>query len=194
MPRLRAFATDQPSMRLPWKQISPPESGVWNPITTLTSVDLPEPLSPSRPTISRRLTLKFTPDSDRTSPKDLETFLSSMTGGSPAPDAEASAMPPPRNSETSEAPQRAAPRLDLADFLGRQRRDDIDVLGIDEGAGRVDVQTREAELLGQADVEDRQVALQIGLLVDHKVLIAVLDRLGGAGRHVEAGEEHLAGL
>src|SRR5208283_4662548 len=163
-------------------------------MTILTSVDLPEPLSPSSPTISRRLTLKLTPDSDRTSPNDLETFLSSMTGGSPALDPAGSAMPPPRSFEESEAPPRRRLDRTLPDFLGRQRRDDVDVLPVDESARGVDVQTREAELLGQADVEDRQVALQIGLLVDHKVLIAVLDRLGGAGRHVEAGEEHLAGL
>src|SRR5271157_1221758 len=109
-------------------------------MTTLTSVDLPEPLSPSRPTISRRLTLKLTPDSDRTSPNDLETFLSSMTGGSPASFAVASAMPSPRNFEMSEAPPEAAPRGDLADFLGRQRRDHIDILLVDEGARGVDVQ------------------------------------------------------
>ena len=79
-------------------------------MTTLTRVDLPEPLSPSRPTISRRLTLKLMPDSDLTSPNDLETFLSSMTGDSPAPDAASSAMSPPRKFETSkEAPPR---RLD----------------------------------------------------------------------------------
>src|SRR5271166_5886473 len=135
MPRLRAFATDQPSMRLPWKQISPPESGVWNPMTTLTSVDLPEPLSPSRPTISRRSTLKLTPDSERTSPKDFETFLSSMTGGSPAPDEAASVMPPPRDFRDERGDAGAAPRPSLSDFLGRQGRDNVDILLVDEGAG-----------------------------------------------------------
>src|SRR5271165_5903437 len=136
-------------------------------MTTLTSVDLPEPLSPSKPTISRRLTLKLTPESDRTSPNDLETFLSSMTGGSPTPSVAGSAIPPPRTFEESEAsPWRRLVRPALADFLGRERRDDVDVLGVDESAGRIHIQAREAELLGQADVEDRQVALQIGLLVD----------------------------
>src|SRR5208282_3081557 len=196
MPRLRAFATDQPSMRLPWKQISPPESGVWNPMTILTSVDLPDPLSPSRPTISRRLTLKLIPDSARTSPNDFETFLSSMTGGSPALDVEDSVIRPPAEllEKRGAAPSAPPTTRRLPDFLGRQRRDDVDVLGVDEGARRIDVETREAELLGQADVEDRQVALQIGLLVDHQVLIAFLDRLRGIRRHVETGEQHQARL
>src|SRR5271165_2141855 len=144
-------------------------------MTTLTSVDLPEPLSPSRPTISRGLTLKLTPDSERTSPNDLETFLSSMTGGSPALLAAAAAMPSPRIFEMVEASRGAAPRPCLADFLGGQRRNSIDVLFVDEGACGVDVETREAELLGQADIEDRQVTLQIVLLVDHEILIAFLD-------------------
>src|SRR5271163_3496311 len=54
-------------------------------MTIFTSVDLPAPLSPSRPTISPRLTAKLTPDSDRTSPNVFETLRSSMTGGSAAP-------------------------------------------------------------------------------------------------------------
>src|SRR5271166_3581759 len=83
---------------------------------------------------------------------------------------------------------------ELADFLRRERRDDVDVFGVDERAGRIHVQTREAELLGQADVEDRQVALQIGLLVDDQVLIALLDRLRRVRGHVEAGEVDLARL
>ena len=78
--------------------------------------------------------------------------------------------------------------------MRRERGDGVDVLGVDEGAGGVDVEPGEAELLGQADVEDRQIALQVGLLVDHQVLEAFLDRLGGVRRHVEAGEQHLAGL
>src|SRR5208337_3059917 len=165
-------------------------------MTILTSVDLPDPLSPSRPTISRRLTLKLIPDSARTSPNDFETFLSSMTGGSPALDVEDSVIRPPAEllEKRGAAPSAPPTTRRLPDFLGRQRRDDVDVLGVDEGARRIDVETREAELLGQADVEDRQVALQIGLLVDHQVLVTLLDRLGRIRRHVEPGEQHLAGL
>src|SRR5271157_3417851 len=112
-------------------------------MTTLTSVDLPEPLSPSRPTISRRLTLKLTPDSARTSPNDLETFRSSMTGGSPALDVAGSVIRPPRKMlEKRGAAERRLDRT-LPDFLGRQRRDGVDVLAVDEGARGVDVQTRE---------------------------------------------------
>src|SRR5271166_3043269 len=123
-------------------------------------VDLPAPLSPSRPTISRRSTRKLTSASDRTSPKVFETFLSSITGGSPALDVAGSAMPPPRSLQKSEAPPErrleGEPDPALPDFLRRKRRDDVDVLGVDEGARRVHVEAREAELLGQADVQDRQ--------------------------------------
>src|SRR6185437_9846481 len=70
-------------------------------------------------------------------------------------------------------------RQDLADFLGRERRDLVDIAGVDEGTGRVDVEPGEPVLLGQANVEDRQVALQVGLLVDHQVLEAALHRLRG---------------
>ena len=59
------------------------------------SVDLPAPLSPSRPTISRRFTWKLTSASDRTSPKVFETFRSSITGGSLALEATVSAIPIP---------------------------------------------------------------------------------------------------
>src|SRR5271165_1756453 len=154
------------------------------------SVDLPAPLSPRSPTISRRSTRKLTSASDRTSPKVLETFLSSITGGSPAPDVAGSANCLSTLSSLGKtgAPSERRPDRILPDFLRRQRRDGVDVLRIDERARGVDIQAREAVLLGQADVEDRQVALQIGLLVDHQVLIAVFDSLGRIRRHVEAGE------
>src|SRR5271166_77836 len=161
------------------------------------SVDLPAPLSPRSPTISRRLTWKLTSASDRTSPNVLETFLSSMTGGSPALDVAGSAIRPTfhkkrgaAGSGASIAPSEPA----LPDFFRRERRDGVDVLAVDEGACRVHVETGEAELLGQADVEDRQVALQIRLLVDDQVLVAFLDRLGGVRRHVEPGEQNLPRL
>ena len=67
-------------MRLPLKKISPPESGRWKPITVLTSVDLPAPLSPSSPTISPGWTLKSMVESERTSPKVFDTLRSSITG------------------------------------------------------------------------------------------------------------------
>src|SRR6185437_12872702 len=167
-------------------------------MTVFTSVDLPAPLSPSKPTISPRLTAKFTPASDRTSPNVFETLRSSITGGSPAPEAA------PEDCVTGVpllwgAPRRGsrpAPRIreGSADFLRRQRSDRVDVGRVHERPRGVDVETREAVLLGQTDVEDRQIALKVGLLIDDQILVALLDRLGRVRRHVEAGEEHLPRL
>ena len=47
--------------------------------------------------------------------------------------------------EKPRAPLRRRLDRTLPDFLGRQRRDGVDVLGIDEGARRVDVETGEAD-------------------------------------------------
>src|SRR5215475_5452351 len=101
---------------------------------------------------------------------------------------------PPRAARARGGRVSAVALRNLSDFLRRQRSDGIDVRLVDEGAGGVHVEAGEAELLREADIEDRQIALEEGLLVDDQGLIALLHRLGRVGRHVEAREEHLARL
>ena len=69
-PRARAFCTSRSWTRCPLNQISP-RSGWWTPVMTLMSVDLPAPLSPSRPTTSPLASWKLTSCRTWTPPKDL---------------------------------------------------------------------------------------------------------------------------
>src|SRR5690606_4964155 len=80
------------------------------------------------------------------------------------------------------------PPYGSADLPVGQWRDELDVGPVDERAGGVDVETGEAVDLGQADLQDRQVALQERLLVDDQVEVAALDRVHRGRPEVEAGE------
>ena len=119
---------------------------------------------------------------------------SSITGGSAAPADWVVTGGPFLLKRSRRGGSRASGTHRSADFLGRERGDSVDVGGVDERARGVHIETREAVLLGQADVEDRDIALKVGLLVDDQILIALLDRLRRVRRHVEAGEEHLPRL
>src|SRR5687768_12668971 len=59
-----------------------PLSGVWMPVSTLISVDLPAPFSPTRAWISPGRRVKSTSLSARTPAKVFVTPATSMTGGS----------------------------------------------------------------------------------------------------------------
>src|SRR5436305_15332090 len=64
---------------LPWKRTVPPSGGLI-PAIALTSVDLPAPLSPTRPTTSPALTVKSTRSRAWTGPNRLLTPSSSRSG------------------------------------------------------------------------------------------------------------------
>src|SRR5579859_5214302 len=83
-------------------------------------------------------------------------------------------------------------RYALADTLRGQRRQDIDIVFGDKARARIDVQTGEAVLLGQADLEDGHVALQPYLLVIHETDPAILDTLDRRGAQVETSGVNFA--
>src|SRR5438445_7432557 len=161
----------------------------------LMRVDLPAPLSPSRPTISFLPTWKSTSRRAVTSPNVLEMRDKiSRSEGSieslPAtlgprahrqqPDRRVVRLlrPPVSARGTGRAqgadrwscpPRKVRPdraRV-LPHFLLRQRREEVDVVFVDKPAARVDVESRQSIRLGQANLQDGMVALEPGLLVVH---------------------------
>src|SRR4051812_18016410 len=109
MPIFSALASDGLANRTarPRTRISP-SSCCTAPASTFISVDLPAPLSPTRPRTSPRRRVRSTPRSDRTGPKDLVM---------------------PRSSTSRASVIRSLPEVDgvVADVL---RRDDVDVDGV----------------------------------------------------------------
>src|SRR5450759_3567191 len=150
------------------------------------SVDLPAPLSPSRPTTSFRPTSKLTSCSALTSPKVLLMFTMRSRGSIDSSFSFAG--------RAGEPPARQTKGKRLADFLGRQRGQEVNIALVGEAAAGVDVQAGEGVLLGQAQLQDRQVALQVRLLVDDQLGPAALDGSDGGRREVEPGVVVLAGL
>lgn len=63
----------------------------------------------------------------------------------------------------------AAPSAEypLSDLLLNKRGQRFDVVFADQTGPGVNVQTGETVLLGEADLHNRQVALQVGLLIEH---------------------------
>jgi hypothetical protein len=57
-----------------------------------------------------------------------------------------------------------------------QRRDFVDVARVHEDDATVDVETGETEFLGQADVEDGQITVQVGIFVDDQIEVPVLEQ------------------
>src|SRR3990172_3708806 len=57
----------------------------------------------------------------------------------------------------------------------------------------VDLQTRECVVVGEADLQDRQVSLEPLLLIDHQVSPAAADRFYGGTREVETGSVNIIG-
>src|SRR5438445_6512362 len=110
----------------------------------LISVDLPAPLSPTRATTSPWSMARSISWSTRALPKDL-------------------AMPSSRSNCI--AWPRPGP-VSLADLRVGQRLHHLDVFLGDEGGAGIHVEPGEAEAGGQIELDDRDVALDEGLLVD----------------------------
>src|SRR3954452_3125162 len=89
MPSERAWSTDLSSTSSPL-MISRPSSGFWKPEMVLISVDLPAPLSPSRPSTSPLPRCRLISRSAVTGPKRLATPSTRRTSS----DAAATAHPP----------------------------------------------------------------------------------------------------
>src|ERR1700750_390453 len=91
MPSERAWSTDFSSVSSPLMS-SRPSSGFWNPEMILIRVDLPAPLSPSRPSTSPFLRCRLMFCRAVTGPKRLATFSTPRT--SPLPLASDATAPP----------------------------------------------------------------------------------------------------
>src|SRR5437667_7458923 len=139
----------------------------------LIRVDLPAPLSPTRATTSPWSMARSMSWSTRALPKDL-------------------AMPSRRSSSIA-GPGPATASVSLANLRVGQRLHQLDVVLGDEGSAGIHVEAGEAEAGRQIELDDRDVALDEGLLVDDDTDIAVLDALADRRRQVEAGAAHLAG-
>ena len=84
MPNSRAVR----GLAMRWRRPSTrtwPRSGSSTPVSILTSVDLPAPFSPTRPSTSPALMVMLTPRTARTPPKLLWMSTSSTMGGASAP-------------------------------------------------------------------------------------------------------------
>src|SRR5689334_10517325 len=84
MPSERAWSTERSSTSSPLT-ISRPSSGFWKPERILISVDLPAPLSPSRPSTSPLPRCRLMSCSAVTGPKRLATFSTRRTSSDTAP-------------------------------------------------------------------------------------------------------------
>src|SRR5258708_6471896 len=80
MPSAFAKAGVIPACGLPSTSISVPGSGQWTPETSLISVDLPDPFSPTRQWTSPAITSQSTPSSATTPPKRLDAPLRRRKG------------------------------------------------------------------------------------------------------------------
>ena len=74
-----------------------------------------------------------------------------------------------------------------------QWRDGVDVARVHEDDATVDVETGETEFLGQADVEDGQIAVEVGLFVDDQIEMAVLERRQSLRRQFRADHRKSCG-
>src|ERR671922_142579 len=127
MPSDRAWSTDRSSVSSPLT-ISRPSSGFWKPEMILMSVDLPAPLSPSRPSTSPRRKCRLMSRSAVTGPKRLATCSTRSTSS----DARASSGDTTRSSATA-APFPHAPDVDVDDHRAEDRaaEDEVEVVGVD---------------------------------------------------------------
>src|SRR3954470_20142970 len=113
MPSERAWSTDLSSVSSPLTIRRPP-SGFWKPEMILISVDLPAPLSPSRPSTSPLRRRRLTSRSAVTGPKRLETLSTRRTSSDTAP--------PPDATD-----------VDIDDHRDQDRdaEDEVEVVGVD---------------------------------------------------------------
>src|SRR3954469_9094489 len=113
MPSERAWSTDLSSVSSPL-MISRPSSGFWNPLMILISVDLPAPLSPSRPSTSPLPTCRLISRSAVTGPKRLATPSTRRT-----------------SSDTAALPHPADVHVDDHRRQDRDAQDEVQVVRVD---------------------------------------------------------------
>src|SRR5207302_9824702 len=85
-------------------------------------------------------------------------------------------------------------RVTLSYFLFGKRREEVDVILVGEPPAGVDMQARESVDLRQANVQDWEISLQPGLLVDDQVGPPAADAGHGRRRQIEPGRVDLPGL
>src|SRR3954454_9505546 len=111
IPFERASVTEWMSTSSPSSRIRS-ETGLWKPQRIFTSVDLPAPLSPSRPSTSPCLRLRLTSRSAVTGPNRLATFSTRRT-----------------SSDTAPPPDPADPDVDHHRDQDRDAEDEVQVVG-----------------------------------------------------------------
>src|SRR4051794_25751119 len=127
-----------------------PSDGVYTPERVLISVDLPAPLSPSRQCTSLALTVRETPVSATTGPKNLVTFLTSMRGRT-GRDCSTAAM--------SALPRHAATDHVVEEHGGQQHGAEEDPEPVVGHAGKQDAHLHHAEdQRAEAGTDDRAIA------------------------------------
>src|SRR4051794_9286830 len=127
MPSERAWSTDLSSVSSPLTIRRPP-SGFWKPEMILIRVDLPAPLSPSRPSTSPLRRCRLMSRSAVTGPKRFATFSTRSTSS----DARASSGRTTRSS-ANPAPLPHPGDVDVDDHGDEDRHaeDEVEVVGVD---------------------------------------------------------------
>src|SRR3954469_17942511 len=170
MPSERAWSTERSSTSSPLTTRRP-SSGFWKPETILMSVDLPAPLSPSRPSTSPLRRCRLMSRSAVTGPKRLATRSTRSTPSS----ARASSGVTMRSSAKA-APLSDASDVDVDDHRDEDRdaQDEVEVVGVDALEGQAVAQDAEEQRAAQRPARGALTAREQGA-ADHR------------GRH---GSEH----
>src|SRR4051794_19688204 len=126
MPSERAWSTELSSTSSPLT-ISRPSVGFWKPEMIFMSVDLPAPLSPSRPRTSPRRRCRLMSRRAVTGPNRLETFSTRRTSSS----ARAASGETMRSSATAASLSHASD-VDVDDHRAEDRdaEDEVEVVGV----------------------------------------------------------------
>ena len=82
----------------------------------------------------------------------------------------------------------------LANLRLDQRSECSEIAFGDKTRARIDLQTGEMIYLGQAELQNAEIALQVLLLVAHQLQPAALDRGNGIAGYIEAGGKDITGL
>src|SRR4051795_3518797 len=180
MPSDRAWSTERSSTSSPLTTIRP-SSGFWKPEMIFISVDLPAPLSPSRPSTSPLRRCRLMSRSAVTGPKRLETCSTRSTSSS----ARASSAVTIRSSGTT-APLSHPADVDVDDHRDEDRdaQDEVEVVGVDALEGQAVAQDAEEQRAEQRPDRGALTAREQGA-ADHRGRHGAehrLRRAGGVGR------------
>ena len=75
-----------------------------------------------------------------------------------------------------------------------KRNQCIDIVFVNKTRTRIDLQTSKMIYLGQADLQNAEIALQVLLLIDHQLQPTALDRGNGIARDIETSGKDITGF